>query len=327
MLQAMFEAKVGDDVFGEDPSVNALEKETAAFFGQEAGLFCPSGTMTNQIAIQVHTKPGDEVICHEMSHIYHYEGGGVARNSLSSIKLVQNDTAVMTPEEVEALINDDYDWLARTSLVVAEDTSNRGGGKCYKWEELEALSNFCNEKRLAFHLDGARALNAIVKQNHNPQRYGQLFDSVSICLSKGLGAPVGSVLLGSQAFVKEARRVRKVMGGGMRQAGFLANAGRYAMKNNISKLAKDHLKAAKLATALEGLKQVRTVIEPETNILIFDVNPEFGSKFFLDRLEEKELKAIAFGKNRIRITTHLDINSADIERAAMILQEVLDLDY
>jgi len=213
MMQAMMHAEVGDDVFGEDPTVNLLQEKLAAMFGHEAGLFCPSGTMTNQIAIAAHTKPGDEVICHEQSHVYNYEGGGIARNSFSSTKLVRNDRAVMWPEEVDALVNEDKDWLARTSLVVAEDTSNRGGGKCYTMEELQTLSAYCRQKNLAFHLDGARAFNSIVFHNHDVLAYGKLFDSISICLSKGLGTPAGSVLLGSKAFIKEARRVRKVFGG------------------------------------------------------------------------------------------------------------------
>jgi threonine aldolase len=327
MLEVMMKAEVGDDVFGEDPTVNQLEHKAARLFGKEAGLFCPSGTMTNQIAIQVHTKPGDEVICHEMSHIYHYEGGGVARNSLSSVKLVRNEKATMRPEEIEDLINDDYDWLARTSLVVAEDTSNRGGGKCYSREELQDLSKCCKQNGLALHLDGARAFNAIVKEKHDPAAYGSLFDSISICLSKGLGAPVGSVLLGSAEFIKEARRVRKVMGGGMRQAGILAAAGIYALDNNLSSLEKDHSKAQSLAENLSGYSQVTKVIKPETNILLFDVNPEHGAAFFLKHLESKGLKAIAFGKNRIRITTHRDFHESQLESANNILKAVLDKKY
>lgn len=323
MLDAMLNADVGDDVFGEDPTINSLQEKTAALFGHEAGLFCPSGTMTNQIAIQVHTKPGDEVICHENSHVYNYEGGGIARNSLASTKLVRSEKATMTAAEVDALVNDRKDWLARTSLVVAEDTSNRGGGKCYDIEDLKEISSYCKSKKLHFHLDGARVFNAIVKQQHDLKTYGTLFESISICLSKGLGAPVGSVLIGSKEFIDEARRVRKVMGGGMRQAGILAAAGIYGLNHNVNRLADDHANARTLATHLAGLAEVRSVIEPETNILIFDVNPDKGADYFINALESKGLRTVNFGKNRIRMVTHLEIGEAEIERAGEILKSVL----
>lgn len=323
MLEAMLSAEVGDDVFGEDPTINLLQQQTAAIFGHEAGLFCPSGTMTNQIAIQVHTRPGDEVICHENSHVYNYEGGGIARNALASSKLVRSEKATMTAAEVDELVNDDKDWLARTSLVVAEDTSNRGGGKCYDLKDLQELSSYCMSKNLHFHLDGARVFNALVKQNHDPKTYGKLFESISICLSKGLGAPVGSVLIGTKEFITEAKRVRKVMGGGMRQAGILAAAGIYALENNVERLAEDHKNARLLASFLEGLNQVTNVIAPETNILIFDVNPEKGADYFIAALESKGLRTVNFGKNRIRMVTHLDIGSQEIELAGTILKSVL----
>src|SRR5690554_1493169 len=274
MLEAMLNAEVGDDVFGEDPSVNDLQEKAAALFGHEAGLFCPSGTMTNQIAIQVHTRPGDEVICHENAHVYNYEGGGIAKNSLASSRLVRSSRPTMTAAEVDELVNDKKDWLARTSLVVAEDTSNRGGGKCYDLKDLQEISEYCKSKKLHFHLDGARVFNAIIKQNHNVKTYGRLFESISICLSKGLGAPIGSVLIGSKEFIDECRRVRKVMGGGMRQAGILAAAGIYALNNNIDRLADDHKNALLLASYLDGLREVSNVIQPDTNILLFDVNAE-----------------------------------------------------
>lgn len=324
MRDAMMSAPVGDDVFGEDPSVNKLQEKSAEMFGHEAGLFCPSGTMTNQIAIQVHTSPGDEVICHELSHVYNYEGGGIARNALASTRLVHNDGATMQSGEVENLVNGDSDWLARTSLVVAEDTSNRGGGKCYSLSELGELSQYCRTKKLAFHLDGARAFNAIVKHGHDTREYGSLFDSVSICLSKGLGTPVGSVLLGSKTFIREARRVRKVMGGGMRQAGFLAAAGTYALDHHISRLSEDHSRAERLAEALAPLPKVTHVINPETNIVLFDVNPDLGAERVLVMLSEAGLLAVPFGKNRIRMVTHLDIKDSDLEGAIAILKKVLD---
>lgn len=327
MMDAMMAAEVGDDVFGEDPTINQLQEKAADLFGFEAGLFCPSGTMTNQIAVQVHTKPGDEVICHETSHVYNYEGGGIARNAFSSTKLVRNDRSSMSVAEVNALVNGNFDWLARTSLVVAEDTSNRGGGKCLEFEDLKALSIYCREKKLGFHMDGARIFNAIVKKRHDKRAYGSLFDSLSICLSKGLGTPVGSVLLGSEAFIREARRVRKVMGGGMRQAGFLAAAGIYALDNHVDRLQEDHENAAILAENLNDFKQVTSVIPPETNILIFDVNPDFGAEYFLNHLMEKGLRGVPFGLNRIRLVTHLDANRKDILKAKNILEDVLNHNY
>ncbi|HKL03129.1 MAG TPA: GntG family PLP-dependent aldolase [Cryomorphaceae bacterium] len=322
MREAMMAAPVGDDVFGEDPSINKLQEVAAEMFGCEAGLFCPSGTMTNQIAIQVHTNPGDEVICHEKSHVYNYEGGGIARNSLASTRLVHNNDAVMRPEEIADLMQDDHDWLARTSLVVAEDTSNRGGGKCYSFDELKAISEFCKQRNLAFHMDGARVFNAIVKKGHNPVEYGRLFDSISICLSKGLGTPVGSLLLGPKEFIRESRRVRKVMGGGMRQGGFLAGAGLYALEHHIARLSEDHIRAKVLADALTSMPSVKNVVDPETNILLFDVSSEKGSNYYLGVLEKAGLRGVSFGKNRIRLVTHLNIDDDDIDRSIDILHSV-----
>lgn len=309
MLEYMFSAEVGDDVFGEDPSVNRLEEKAARLFDKEAALFCPSGTMTNQIAISVHTKPGDEVICHELSHVYNYEGGGIARNSLSSTKLISNGAAVMHPHEVENAINADHDWLARTSLVVAEDTSNRGGGKCYEFHQLKQLSETCKKFGLRFHLDGARVFNAVVEKNHDPKEYGNLFDSISICLSKGLGAPVGSLLLGSSAFIREARRRRKVMGGGMRQAGFMAAAGIYALDHHIKRMKEDHDLAKKLAAVIRECKGTTSIIEPETNIVLFDVDKE--ADHYLNKLKSENILAVPFGKQRIRMVTHLDVDFND----------------
>ena len=322
MMEAIVNAEVGDDVFGEDPSVNELERKTAELFGKEAGLFCPSGTMTNQIAISVHTKPGDEVICHELSHIYNYEGGGIARNSLASTKLIHNEEAIMHPEEVESAINAGHDWMARTSLVVAEDTSNRGGGKCYDLDQLEALSRCCKNHDLAFHLDGARAFNAIVKKGHDTLSYGVLFDSISICLSKGLGSPVGSVLLGSSAFIKEAKRRRKVMGGGMRQAGFMAAAGIYALDNHVERMKDDHDLALDLADTLKSCQGVVEVIIPETNILLFDVNR--SADHYLNKLKEEEILAVPFGPSRIRLVTHLDIDRREVSNLKARLKKALD---
>lgn len=322
MLKAMMLARVGDDVFGEDPSVNDLQEKLAELFGHQAALFCPSGTMTNQIAIQVHTKPGDEVICHENSHIYNYEGAGIARNALASTRLVVSTRPTMTAQEAKNLIREPADYSPRTALISVEDTSNRGGGACYNFSDLEELSELSKKQNLKFHLDGARVFNALSAKGHNWLDYGRLFDSISICLSKGLGAPVGSVLIGSKDFINESRRVRKVMGGGMRQAGFLAAAGIYALDNHIERLEEDHENAQQLAEYLVGLKEVTHIIEPETNIVLFDVNPEKGSTYFINLLEQKGLRAVSFGKNRIRMVCHLGVSQNDIVKAGEILKRI-----
>ena len=240
MLEAMMEAKVGDDVFREDPTINALEAKAAAMFGKESALFCPSGTMTNQIAIKTHTKPLDEVICHEYSHIYQYETGGYSFNSGVAISLLKGDFGKITAQQIKDAVKPDYDWLPKSKLVVVENTCNKGGGSYYKLDELTPIYKACKSKRLKLHLDGARLFNALVETNETTLSHGVLFDSISICLSKGLGAPVGSLLIGNKDFIKQARRYRKVMGGGMRQAGFLAAAGIYALDNHIQRLKIDN---------------------------------------------------------------------------------------
>src|SRR6188472_669187 len=240
MLDAMMTAKVGDDVFGEDPSINKVEAESARMFGMEAAIFCPSGTMTNQIAIKCHTQPGDEVICDESAHIYQYEGGGVAFNSSASVKLLYGDRGRINAAQVKSAINPDDNHKANTSLVCLENTSNRGGGSCYDFNEIKKIKEVCVEKHLALHLDGARLWNALIAKKETSKQYGENFDSISICLSKGLGCPVGSVLLGKKDLIKKARRIRKVFGGAMRQGGIIAAAGIYALKNNIERLKQDH---------------------------------------------------------------------------------------
>ena len=252
MLQAMFSASVGDDVLKDDPTVNALEEKIATLFGMEAAIFCPSGTMSNQIAIKVHTRPGDEVICHKLSHVYYYEGGGIAFNSGSSVCLLEGDHGRITAEDVEAHINPDDIHRPQTRLISVENTMNKGGGAIYDFNELKKIGDVCKRHGLGYHLDGARLFNALVETKESPKQYGELFDSISICLSKGLGAPVGSLLLGSKAFIKQASRMRKVMGGGMRQSGFLAAAGIYALDNNIERLKEDHLRARLIGEELKN---------------------------------------------------------------------------
>ncbi|HRD41075.1 MAG TPA: GntG family PLP-dependent aldolase, partial [Bacteroidia bacterium] len=256
MLEAMMNSPLGDDVFGEDPTVIELEKKAATLFGKEAGLFCPSGTMTNQIAIKVHTQPGDEVLCDVNSHIYNYEGGGISFNSGVQAKLIQGDRGRITAQQIEQNINGDFDWLTRTTLVSLENTVNRAGGSYYTIDMIKPIQKLCADKKLNFHLDGARIFNALTETKENPKDVGSLFDSISICLSKGLGTPAGSVLIGTKEFIKKARRVRKVFGGGMRQAGILAAAGIYALDNNVTRLKEDHIRAKKIEGILKSLPYV-----------------------------------------------------------------------
>ena len=237
MLAAMHAAPVGDDVFGEDPTINELEQYSAALFGMESALFCPSGTMTNQIAIRCHTQPGDEVICDALSHVYLYEGGGIASNSGASVQLLPGNFGRLTASQVEAAINNKDDVHRPLSrLVSLENTANRGGGTCYDFNDIQSIKAVCLNNNLSLHLDGARLFNAIVAKKESPEQYGKTFDSISVCLSKGLGAPVGSVLLGTKDFIKKARRTRKVFGGGMRQAGYLAAGALYALRHQVTRL-------------------------------------------------------------------------------------------
>src|SRR6185437_14774900 len=271
MLEAMMTAKVGDDVFGEYPTINILEAMAARMFGMEAALYCPSGTMSNQIAIKCHTQPGDEVICEKNAHVYVYEGGGIAFNSGSQVRALEGDRGRIAAEQVSMAINPDDVHRARTSLVALENTSNRGGGSCYSLEEIRRIKQVCTDNQLKLHLDGARLFNALVAKEHTAAQFGQLFDTISVCLNKGMGCPIGSILMGPAAFIKKGRRVRKVFGGGMRQAGFMAAAGIYALENNIQRLAEDHRHARMLAEALEKKDFVKNILPVETNIVIFEL--------------------------------------------------------
>jgi threonine aldolase len=319
MLDAMYSAKVGDDVFGDDPTVIELEKKVATMFGKEAALFCPSGTMTNQIAIKVHTQPGDEVICEEGSHVYRYEGGGIAFNSGSSVKLIKGDRGKINAEQVLTCINPDDIHHARTSLVVAENTSNRGGGSCYDFDQLVKISNLCKEKKLKFHLDGARLFNALAVTGEKTIEVGKIFDSISICLSKGLGAPVGSVLIGNTGFIKQGRRIRKVFGGAMRQAGFLAAAGIYALDNHIQRLHEDHQRAKIIAQFLPQCSFVQEVIPVETNIIIFKLPKGINENEFIERLKSNGILAAGFGTETIRMVTHLDFTDNQLDELTTTL--------
>jgi len=322
MLEAMMSAKVGDDVYGEDETVNALETKLAEMFQMEAGLFCPSGTMTNQIAIKCFTQPMDEVICDQTAHVYRYEGGGIAYNSMASVRLLHGERGILTPELIEPEINEENIHYPKTSLVVLENTVNRGGGKCYTLEQIEAIHNLCAIKGLKLHLDGARLFNALVATGDKAASYGHFFDSISICLSKGLGAPVGSVLLGSLAMIKQARRVRKVLGGGMRQAGFLAAAGIYALDHHVERLAEDHQHAKALANALVQANYVEKVMPVETNIVLFDVASHYKVDEVVGALNKKGILCNATSNKTIRLVTHLDITSAMIDQAIEVVNQL-----
>ncbi len=322
MVDAMFSAPVGDDVFNEDPTIIALEEKASSLFNHEAGLFCPSGTMTNQIAIRCHTQLGDELICDINSHIYNYEGGGISSNSGVQAKLLQGNRGRITADQVEEHINLDYDWLTRTSLVCLENTVNRAGGSCYTLDEIKKIKQVCQKKQLPLHLDGARVFNALVESHDLASDIGAQFDSISICLSKGLGAPVGSLLLGSKEFIKKARRVRKVFGGGMRQAGILAAAGIYALDNNLTRLREDHHRAKQIEAVLKTMPYVESVLPVETNIIIFNLTDKYTAVSFEEALKPYNIKLAAFGKQTIRFVTHLDFTDDMLEIVINVLKKM-----
>lgn len=319
MLEAMMKAPVGDDVFGEDPSVNHLEAFSAGLFGMEAAIFCPSGTMTNQIAIKCHTQPGDEVICERMSHVYQYEGGGIAFNSGASVRLIDGNRGRITASQVKESINPDDVHKPVSTLVSLENTANRGGGSCYDFADIQAIKQVCLENKLKLHLDGARLFNALVAKNETFKQYGEVFDSISICLSKGLGTPVGSVLIGTKEVIKKARRIRKIFGGGMRQAGFLAAAGIYALENNVARLADDHKHAQLIAKSLETKDFIGDILPVETNIIIFEVKGRYTAPDLAVKLKEAGIFVIAISPTQIRIVVHLDIQPVDVKRTIEVI--------
>ena len=313
MLEAMFSAEVGDDVFEEDYTVKTLEEKTARMFGYEAGLFCTSGTMTNQIAINVHVNQGDEVICDALSHVYLYEGGGIAANSSASVNLLHGNRGRLSAEQISEAIHEDNVHYPISRLVSLENTVNKGGGCYYQLSEIQKIKAICKEKNMALHLDGARLFNALVETQESPLEYGKAFDSISICLSKGLGIPVGSVLLGTSEFIKKARKVRKRWGGGWRQAGYLAAAGIYALENNIERLKDDHFRAREIGKIMEGISEVEEIYPVDTNIVIFRINDKILVSDYVQKLNEKGIKASPFGKHLVRFVTHLDFTDEHLE--------------
>lgn len=322
MLNAMISAEVGDDVFSEDPSVNALQKKMAKMFGKEAALFCPSGTMTNQIAIKVHTNPLDELICDHYSHVYQYETGGYSFNSAVAINLIQGENGKITAEQIEKAIKPKYDWLPISKLVVLENSCNKGGGSYYHLKEIAKIHKVCKKNKLKLHLDGARLFNVLIETHESTLDYGKLFDSISICFSKGLGAPVGSILIGDADFIAQARRFRKVMGGGMRQVGYLAAACSFAIDNNIKRLMIDNERARLLGDCLSKLEYVDHVRPVKTNIVIFDLKGNRKAEWLLDKLKEKGILASAFGPSTLRFVTHMDVSGMMLDKVISALESI-----
>ena len=310
MLEFMMSSNVGDDVYGEDPTVNLLQSKVAAIFGKEVGMFFPSGTMANQTAIKLHTNPGEQVICDKYSHIYNYEGGGASFNSGVSFKLINGERGMFTSEQATNSINPkDFYHSPLTSLIAIENTTNKGGGACWDNKELIKINKIAKSNNLGMHLDGARIWNAMVRTGDNPIEIGKNFDTISVCLSKGLGCPIGSVLIGDKNIMSNALRIRKILGGGMRQAGYLANAGLYALENNINRLANDHKKASEIGEVLAKSKFVKSVEKIETNIVIFELNNEINEVSFINKLNELNIKLISMGSNKLRLVTHLNYNN------------------
>jgi len=323
MMEAMIQAKVGDDVFKSDPTVNTLQEKMATMFGMEDSLFFPSGSMANQTAIKLHTNPGEQLICDKWAHVYNFEGGGAAANSGVSSMLIDGNRGMFTVNQLNGLVNDSNNiHLATTTLLCIENTTNKGGGACWDFDELKKIKQFCTDNGLHYHLDGARLFNALVAKNESPKQYGELFDTISICLSKGLGAPVGSVLLGTKAHITKALRIRKLFGGAMRQAGFLAAAAIYALDNNVNRLAEDHAKAKKIGAMLTTCSYVKKVEPIETNIIIFNLNDDVNEVDFINQLKEKEILISSMGGGKLRMVTHLDFTDEMLEKLLFDLQTI-----
>ncbi|MFN3315202.1 MAG: threonine aldolase family protein [Raineya sp.] len=322
MLQAMLSAKVGDDVYGEDETVNLLEQKTAEMFGMEAGLFCASGTMTNQIGIKALTQPNDEIICDKLAHIYNYEGGGLASNSLLSVRLVEGNKGIISPQQILDNINQDNIHYPHTSIVALENTVNKGGGCYYTMPQIAEIAEICKQNALFLHLDGARVWNSLVATGEQASDYGKYFDTISVCFSKGLGCPVGSVLLGSKETIRKAKRIRKVMGGGWRQAGYLAAAALYALENHIERLQEDHQKAQILGEALQKASFVKEVYPVATNIVIFEVQSHTSSQEITEKFAKQNIRVSPFSKTHIRMVTHLDFDTMMLERALEVINKI-----
>ena len=323
MLDAMLSAQVGDDVYKEDPTVNALEERIAAMFGKKTALFFPTGSMANQAAIKLHTNPGEQVICDKYAHVFNYEGGGASFNSGVSCKLIDGHRGMFRADQVESSINPpDFYHSPLTSLVAVENTTNKGGGACWDFEEIKKIRTVCNEHNLGYHLDGARLWNALVSKNETAKQYGEEFDTISVCLSKGLGCPIGSVLVGDEELMKGAIRIRKIFGGGMRQVGYLAAAGLYALDNNVERLAEDHKKAKEIGKVLSTLSQIKLVEPIETNIIIFELNSNVSETEFVQQLAHNNVHIIGMGGGKLRMVTHLDYTDVMHDKLLSILSNL-----
>lgn len=321
MLEAMMLAQVGDDVFDEDKTVKKLEKELADMFGKPRALFFPSGSMANQTALKLHTQPGEQVICDKSAHIYNYEAGGASFNSGISCKLLDGNRGMFSAKQVEEAINPDAFYYAKTSLVEVENTANRGGGSCWDLEEMKKIRVVCDTHGLGFHLDGARIWNALIEKPYTTEDYGNLFDTISVCLSKGLGCPIGSVLIGNEDIMKDAVRIRKVFGGNMRQVGYLAAAGLYALDHNIVRLKEDHRRAKEIGALLKDLPFIKSIEPVETNIIIFELASHVNEANFLSELSKNDIKIIGMGSGKLRIVTHLDYTEQMHSKFLQILSE------
>jgi threonine aldolase len=320
MLDTMLLAQVGDDVYKEDPTVNALEERIAKMFGKKMALFFPTGSMANQAAIKLHTNPGEQVICDKYAHIYNYEGGGASFNSGVSCKLIDGHRGMFTAQQVSASINPpDFYHSPLTSLVAVENTTNKGGGACWDFDEIKKIRTVCDNHNLGYHLDGARLWNALVTKDETAKQYGEVFDTISVCLSKGLGCPIGSVLVGDEDLMKGAIRIRKIFGGGMRQVGYLAAAGLYALDNNIERLAEDHRKAKEIGEVLSSLSQIKIVEPIETNIIIFELHPDISETVFVQKLTDNNIHIIGMGGGKLRMVTHLDYTDVMHEKLLSII--------
>lgn len=323
MMQAIIDAEVGDDVYKEDPTVNELERKLADMFGMEEALFFPTGSMANQAAIKLHTQPADQLICDKWAHVYNYEGGGASFNSGVSCKLVDGHRGMITAAQVEENINPpDFYHSPLTTLVCLENTTNKGGGACYDFEEIKKIRKMCDEHNLGLHLDGARLFNALVATKEDPKDYGKVFDTISVCLSKGLGTPLGTVLIGNKEIMKNAMRVRKVLGGGMRQIGFMAAAGIYALDHHLERLAEDHKRASELGKTLEELDFIASVEPVETNIVIFYLKNSADEPAFMEALKKENIRISNMGQGKLRIVTHLDYSEEMHERFQAFLRNV-----
>ncbi|HFK5571200.1 threonine aldolase [Elizabethkingia meningoseptica] len=322
MREAMQQALLGDDVYREDPTVNKLEEKAAKMFGMEAALFCPTGTMTNQLAIKVHTRPGDEVICDKLSHIYLYEGGGIAMNAFSSVRPLDGTYGKLNAAMIQDAVNNPDDiHQPITRLVALENTTNKGGGSIYDFNEIKKIKQVCTDHNLILHLDGARLFNALIETQETPEDYGNVFDSISICLSKGLGCPVGSLLIGTREFIEKARRARKAMGGGWRQAGGLAAAGIYALDHHIPLLKEDHHRAKEVGKLLLENTAIERLYPVESNIVIGELPTTVLATDFVAQMKENNILCSPFGKHLVRFVTHLDFTDDDLSTLENLLKD------